>query len=332
MTLSLFRTTTLALAGAALSLALATPLQAETAAAYPSKPVRIVVPFGASSPADLSVRRLLPGLQKALAQPVVIDNKAGAAGIIASDFVAKAPADGYTLLLGTFSTHVLNVGTYKSLPYDPIDGFVPISRTNSFPNVLVVPASLGVNSVKELLERARSAPKPLSYTSGGTGTTPHLAAEMLSINAKVPLLHVPYKESGAALADLLAGRVDLTFLAISLADAHVRSGKLKALAVAGKSRSPLMSEVPTFDEAGLPNMDMSIWVGFFAPKGTPADIVAKLNRVVREVVQTEEVQQSMRGAGTQPDLDASAADFLQYLKADTPKWLQVVKAAGVEPQ
>ncbi len=305
---------------------------AETAAAYPSKPVRIVSPFGPSSPADLSVRRLVPGLQKVLGQPVVIDNKSGAAGIIGSDFVAKAPPDGYTLLLGTFSTHVLNVGTYKSLPYDPIDGFVPISRTNTFPNVLVVPASLGVSTLAELLALARNTPEPLSYTSGGTGTTPHLAAEMLSMRTAVKLLHVPYKESGTALADVLAGRVNMTFLAISLADAHVRAGRLKALAVAGTERSPLLPEVPTFTESGVANMDMSIWVGIFAPKGTPTDIADKLNRAVRIVVQSEEVQSSLRTAGTQAELDASSVDFLRFLKADTSKWLQVVKAAGVVPQ
>lgn len=295
---------------------------------FPNRPIRIVVPFGAGSGADLSARRVAVGLARVLGQSIVIENKPGAGGIIGTEFVAKSPPDGYTLLAGTMSTHAINVGAYKSLPYDPVKDFAPISRTNSFPSVLVVSSSLGVSNVKELIALAKQRSQPLTAASGGPGTTPHLAAVLLGSAAGIDLLNVSYKNTNQYLPDVMAGRVDMVFGNVPSVLPHIRGGRLKALAITTPERSPLLPEVPTFAESGLKDAEMSIWIAFFAPAGTPPSILARLNGAVRQSLSFDDVRQGLINDGSQVESDESPNAFGAFVKNEVDRWVKIVRAAG----
>lgn len=310
----------------------AAPLAAVAGEPYPSRAIKIVVPVAPSGGSDVTTRKVADAMSRVLGQSIIIDNRPGAAGIIASELVAKAPPDGYTLLAGTRTTEAFNIVLYKTLPYHPIDSYVPVGRMNSFPNILVVAPSLGVNTLKELIDLARRSAKPLSFASGGVGTSTHLMGEILKTSAKVNLLHVPYKDSSAFMTDTIAGRMDMVFANIPQAAPHVASGRLKALAVTSAVRSTLVPGVPTATEAGFPDISFSNWVALFAPKGTAPDIITTLHGAMKKALELPDVRQSLLAVGSDIETDASPAEFARFLKADVEHWSAIVKATGAEAQ
>ncbi|CAN5462797.1 tripartite tricarboxylate transporter substrate binding protein [soil metagenome] len=304
--------------------------QAQT---YPTKPIRLVVPFPAGTGADLSARRVAQSMASILNQAIVVENRAGAGGAVGSDFVARAPADGYTLLAGTLNTHAMNPWLYRNLPYDPVRDFVPITRITTFPNVLVVPSSLKVNTLAELVALAKQRKdRPLTFGSGGVGTTAQLSAELLKQTVGIEALHIPYQGTSQAMADVLAGRVDMIFGNIPVVLPHIKSGALHALAITSLTRSPLLPDVPTVEELGIKSAEISVWIALFAPKGTPPDIVNAISRTALAALDKPEVQQGFAQDGADPVRDATSADFARVLKADIDRWGKVVKASGVTPE
>lgn len=311
------------------------PLMVVTAAhaqSYPSRPIKIVVPFGSGAAADVATRRIAVSLATVLGQPVIIENRAGAGGSIGADYVAKSAADGYTLLAGTINTHAFNPGLYQHLAYDPARNFEPISRFVSFANVLVVPNKLGVSTVAGLVEAAERAPSPLSFSSMGTGQSGHLAGELLAKGIGKPLLHVAYKDVGQYVPDTIDGRVDLSFVNIPTFLPYIQAGKIKALAVSSQKRSSLLPDVPTLDEAGLKNQEMNLWVGLFAPQGTPVAILTKLNEAVRKAATSPEVIKGAEDDGSQIDTDGSPEAFRSFVDEELARWKNVMAAAGIKPQ
>ena len=298
-------------------------------AAYPEKPIRIVVPFPVGTGADIAARRLAEALSLELKQSIVIDNRSGAGGALGSTFVAKAAPDGYTLLAGTLNTHAMNQALYPDLPYHPVRDFEPITRITAFPNALVVPVSLKVNTLAELIALAKSRETtPLNYGSGGSGTSAHLSAVLLAQTAGIKLQHIPYKGTSQVMVDLLAGRVDMIFGNIPVVLPHVKEGQLKALAVTAEQRSPQMPEVPTVVELGIKNAEISVWIGLFAPKNTPADIISLLNTTSRKILATPEMQAAYLKEGGQVQTDANSAAFAAILQKDIERWTRVVKESG----
>jgi len=298
-------------------------------AAYPEKPIRIVVPFPVGTGADIAARRLAEALSLELKQSIVIDNRSGAGGALGSTFVAKAAPDGYTLLAGTLNTHAMNQALYPDLPYHPVRDFEPITRITAFPNALVVPVSLKVNTLAELIALAKSRETtPLNYGSGGSGTSAHLSAVLLAQTAGIKLQHIPYKGTSQVMVDLLAGRVDMIFGNIPVVLPHVKEGQLKALAVTAEQRSPQMPEVPTVVELGIKNAEISVWIGLFAPKNTPADIISLLNTTSRKILATPAMQAAYLQEGGQVQTDASSAEFAAILQKDIERWTRVVKESG----
>jgi tripartite-type tricarboxylate transporter receptor subunit TctC len=298
-------------------------------AAYPEKPIRIVVPFPVGTGADIAARRLAEALSLELKQSIVIDNRSGAGGALGSTFVAKAAPDGYTLLAGTLNTHAMNQALYPDLPYHPVRDFEPITRITAFPNALVVPVSLKVNTLAELIALAKSRETtPLNYGSGGSGTSAHLSAVLLAQTAGIKLQHIPYKGTSQVMVDLLAGRVDMIFGNIPVVLPHVKDGQLKALAVTAEQRSPQMPEVPTVVELGIKNAEISVWIGLFAPKNTPADIISLLNTTSRKILATPAMQAAYLKEGGQVQTDVSSAAFAAILQKDIERWTRVVKESG----
>lgn len=316
--------------------AAACALLAQTAAAqpYPSKPVRIVVPFPAGGTTDIVARLVGTELQKLWGQPVVIENRGGAGGNIGTDVVAKSPADGYTLLMGTVGTHAINLPLYTQgggkLPYDPIRDFTPITLVAAVPNVMVVPASLPVNSVKEFIELARSKPGQLNMASSGNGTSIHLSGELFKSLTKTYMVHLPYRGSAPAIQDLIAGNTQVMFDNLPSALPHIRSGRLKALAVTSRQRAPALPNVPTIEEAaGLKGFDATSWFGLLAPAGTPREIVAKVHQDVVKVLGTPEMRERFIGQGAQP-VGNTPEQFAAFIRSEIDKWTQVVKFSGAK--
>ncbi|CAN5351919.1 tripartite tricarboxylate transporter substrate binding protein [soil metagenome] len=325
------RTATVAMM--AMSIVLAMASGSTHAQAYPSKPIRLVVPFPAGTAADLSARRIAQSMAVIMNQVIVVENRAGAGGAVGSDFVARAPADGYTLLAGTLNTHAMNPWLYKNLPYDPIRDFVPITRITTFPNVLVVPSSLKIDTLAELIALARQRKgNPLTYGSGGVGTTAQLSAELLKQTAGIELLHIPYQGTSQAMADVLAGRVDMIFGNIPVVLPHIKSGALHALAITSLTRSPLVPDVPTVEELGVKSAEISVWIALFAPKGTPPEIVNAISKAALAALDKPEVQQGYAQDGGDPIRDNTPADFARVLKSDVERWGKVVKASGATPE
>lgn len=298
-------------------------------AAYPDRPIKLVVPFPPGTGADISARRVATAMAPILGQPITIENRAGAGGSVGSEYVAKAKADGYTLLAGTLNTHAMNQALYKNLPYDPIKDFVPITRITTFPNVLVVPAALQVDTAEKLVALAKSRKDPLTYGSGGSGTTAHLSAVLLGQTANIGLEHIPYQGTSQAMTDVLAGRVDMIFGNIPVVAPFVKQGQLKALAITSAKRSPLMPDVPTVGEMGLKNAEMSVWIALFAPKGTPADVIAALSQAARKALQTPELTAAYAQDGGEVQLDATPGDFAAVLQKDAKRWGEVVRSSGM---
>jgi tripartite-type tricarboxylate transporter receptor subunit TctC len=296
-------------------------------AAYPDKPVRLVVPFPAGGATDFMARSLAQKLGDRLGQTVVVDNKGGAGGAVGAEAVATSPADGYTLLFSTMGVLAINPSLYKSLRYDPVKSFVPVSLTHSTANMLVVHPSVPAKNVQELIAYAKANPGKLTFGSAGNGTSSHLAGELFKSMAGVDITHIPYKGTGPALTDLLTGRISMMIDTVSVHVENVNAGKVRALGVTGTKRVPSMPTVPTIAESGLPGYDVSIWLGVLAPAGTPADIVDRLNTEIGKVMSDPEMKAQLAKAGIEA-LHSSPADFAATIKNDTAKWTKVVKASG----
>lgn len=315
--------TLLALAAAAQALAFA-PAQAQD---YPNRPIKIIVPFPAGQASDSIARLVGEQLGKSLGQPVVVDNKPGAGGNIGTDAGAKAPADGYTLTMATAALPI-SKSVYPKLPFDPEKDFAPITLMTITPLVLVARPSLPVDSVANLVEAARKAPGKITFASSGIGTSHQLSGELLKALANIDLLHVPYKGSAPAHVDLMGGTVDIMFDNIVPVTPHIKSGKLKALAVTTKMRAPTLPDVPTMAEAGYPNFEAVAWFGLLAPAGTPPAIVERLSKEVNAILKTPELTARLAGMGaivqgTQP------AEFGRFMSAEVKKWAPVTARAQI---
>jgi tripartite-type tricarboxylate transporter receptor subunit TctC len=291
---------------------------------YPVSPVRIVVPYAAGGGGDIIARLLGARLSERWGQPVIADNRPGAGTVIGTDLVAKAPPNGYTLLVNTAAI-TINASLVKKLPYDTLADLVPVTKIAELPNLLVVNPSLGVGTVKELIAQARKA--PLTYGSSGTGTVAHLAGELFRASAGIPLTHVPYKGGSALMPDLMAGRVQLTFATIPSSLAFVKTGRLKALAVASGRRSPTLPDVPTIAEAALPGFDASNWIGMFVPAKTPPRIIDRLQREIAALVREPGISDKMLELGFEPVAN-TPAEFTQIIRAEVPKWKRAIEASG----
>ena len=314
-----------AVALAALS---ATPF-AGAQATYPTKPIRIVVPFPAGGTTDILARAVAQRLSETLGQPAVVDNRPGAGGNIGAELVAKAPADGHTLLMGTVGTHAINASLYSKMPYDHVRDFAPIILVAGVPNVLVVHPSVPVGSVKELIAYAKANPGKLNFASSGSGTSIHLAGELFKTMAGVQMAHVPYKGSAPAVTDVLGGQVQLMFDNLPSALPHIKAGKLKALAVTSATRAAALPDVPTIAESGLAGFDATSWFGLLAPAGTPQPIIARLNNEVAKWLASTEAKEKMAGLGANT-AGHSTDEFVRHIAAETSKWAKVVKESGAK--
>ncbi len=295
---------------------------------YPVKPIRFVVGFTAGGASDITARIVGQKLTEHFGQPVIIDNRAGASGTIAAGIVARAPPDGYTLLAGATSILAINPGLYARLDYDTLQDFAPVSQTVSMPQLLVVHPSVKASTLKELLALAKSKPGELNYSSSGTGSSSHLAMELLKYMAGAQFVHVPFKGSGQAMPSLLAGQVQLVFDPIPTSLPHVKSGRLRALAISTVARSPAIPELPTVAEAGVPGYESSLWYGVLLPARTPPEIVARLNKTVNAILREPEVVERFAGLGADP-LGSSPAAFRKYIGDEIIKWGKVIKAVGM---
>lgn len=297
-----------------------------TAQDYPNKPVRLVVPFPPGGTADNMARAYGQELAKAWGQPVVVENRAGAGTTIGADFVAKSPADGYTIFL-TNMGHSSSAAVYRKLPYNVEKDFTPVSLLADVPSILAVTPSLPVNSVKELIALAKSKPGSITFASAGTGSGSHLMGEYLKALAGIDIVHVPYKGTAPAFADLSSGRVSLIFEPVGTMLPHIRAGKLKALGVTTTKRSPVAPEIPAIAES-LPGYDTSTWYGVLVPAGTPTGVVRKLHGDLVRITQSPEMKERLLAQGLQPVAN-TPAQFGAVLKADIQRWSKLVKDAGI---
>jgi tripartite-type tricarboxylate transporter receptor subunit TctC len=320
---------TLAAAGAAaLLLAAAAPFA--QAQEYPTRPVRIIVPFAPGGSADVFGRAVAQRLQESLGQSFVVENRPGAGSVIGSDAVAKAAPDGYTLLVMS-NTHTVNESLLPNKPYQLLRDFVPIAPLNFSDLVLVARASLPANSIADLVKDAKAKPDGMSYASSGPGTPYHMAGELFKAMAGISIVHVPYKGSAGARTDVLGGQVDMMFDAIPTMTDHVRGGKVKALATTGTARSPILPDVPTVSEAGVPGYEATIWLGLVAPKGTPPAVVAKLNAEIARITGNAEVRKAWAAQGTTA-MTMGVDEFARYVAADVTKWARIVKLSGAKAE
>lgn len=323
--------------GAALAAGLGATGQVQAQAGHwPAKPVRIVVPFAAGGTTDILARAIAPELGKAFGQPFIVDNRGGAGGNIGAELVAKAPGDGYTLLMGTVGTHGINRALYKHLPYDPIKDFVPVTLVASVPNVMVMNAdkarTLGIHSVQDFIRYAQAHPGRLNMASSGNGTSIHLAGELFKSMTGTYMLHMPYRGSAPALLDMVGGNMDVMFDNLPSSMAHIKGGKLRALAVTSAHRSGALPDVPTVEEAGGPALkgyEASSWFGLLAPAGTPPDLVQRVQQEVAKALATPAVKERLLAQGAIPGGNTSA-EFAALIEAEHRKWAQVVKASGAK--
>jgi tripartite-type tricarboxylate transporter receptor subunit TctC len=299
---------------------------AASPAAFPTHPIRLIVPYAPGGGADTLARGIAQKLSETLGYSIVIDNRGGGGTILGSDLAAKSAPDGYTIIL-VASTHAVMSSLHKKLPYDPIKDFAPIVRVASAPNILVLHPSIAAGSVKELVELARSRPGQLVYASSGNGGGSHLAMELLRSMAHIELVHVPYKGTGPAMIDLLSGQAKLMFGGMIGTLTHVRSGRLKALAVSSSKRSPVVPELPTIAEAAFPGYEAATWYGVLAPAGTPVPIVRKLNAEIAATLNHPDLKQRMSSQGADP-APTSPEEFAAYIKSEVAKWAKVVKESG----
>jgi tripartite-type tricarboxylate transporter receptor subunit TctC len=309
-------------------------VQAYSQTTWPTKPVKIIVPFAPGGTTDILARAMAPELSKAFGQNFVVENKAGAGGNLGSDIVAKSSADGYTILMGTVGTHGINVALYDKMPFDPVKDFAPITLIAGVPNVMVINADkakqLNINNVADFIKVARSSPGKFNMASSGNGTSIHLAGELFKSMSSTYLVHFPYRGSSPALLDLVGGTMDVMFDNLPSALPHIKSGKLKALAVTSAQRSAVLPDVPTVEEAGnLKGYEASSWFGLLAPVGTPPDIVSRLQQESAKALNNPAVKEKLLAQGAIPGGNTSA-DFSKMIAAEIKKWAQVVKVSGAK--
>ncbi|MBT9514847.1 MAG: tripartite tricarboxylate transporter substrate binding protein [Acidovorax sp.] len=300
---------------------------AAMAQAYPTKPVTIVVPFAAGGTTDILARIIGQALTTELGQSVIVDNRAGAGGNIGGALAAKSPADGYTLFMGTVGTHAINASLYKKMPFDPIKDFAPLTRVANVPNLLVANPAQPYKSVKELIAYAKANPGKVNFGSSGNGSSIHLSGELFKSLAKVDMVHVPYKGSAPAVTDLLGNQIGIMFDNMPSAIQHVRSGKLVPIAVTTAKRSPELPNVPTIAEAGVPGYEATSWFGMFAPTGTPAPVLARINTALAKVLNQAEVKKKINEQGAET-YSETPEQFAAFIQAESIKWGKVVKESG----
>jgi tripartite-type tricarboxylate transporter receptor subunit TctC len=315
----------LAAGACAASLLHALPAAAQ---AWPTRPIRIVVPFATGGSADVYARFLAQRLPELLGQPVVVENRPGAGAVIGTDVVAKSPPDGYTLLLMS-NTHTVNETLVLNKPYNLTRDFVPVAPINASDLILAAHPSVNASNVQQLLKIAREKPGRINYASSGTGTPYHMAGELLKSLGGIYLVHIPYRGSSGARTDLLGGQVDLMFDAVTTMVEQVKAGKVKAIATTGKTRSAVLPDVPTVHESGLPNYEATIWLGVLAPKGTPPAVVTRLNEAITKISSQPDVQQGwLRQGATALVMNPTAFD--KYVQDDIAKWAKIIKTAGIK--
>jgi tripartite-type tricarboxylate transporter receptor subunit TctC len=319
-----------ALAAAALGALGAASLESAQAQSWPSRPVRLVVPYPPGGPVDVSARLLATPLQAALGQPVLVENKPGAGGNIGAEFVAKSAPDGYTLVMGAIATHAINPSLYPSIPYDALKDFRHVALVVQVPNVLIVNTDLPAKSVKELVALARERPGRLDFASGSTGSTGHLAGELFKQMTGTYMVHIPYKGAPPAVADLMAGRVHLMFDNLASALPNVKAGKVRGLAVTTLKRSSFLPELPTLDESGLKGFDMTTWWGVMAPGKTPQAVVERLSAEILKAMDAPGVKDRLRAMGSEPPAVRTPEAFTAFVAAELKTYAALVKRSGAK--
>jgi len=317
------------MAAAMLLATLCATASAQPSAGYPSRPVKLVIPFPPGGPLDIIGRAIAQKASEDWGQSVVVDNRPGAGGNIGADLVAKSPPDGYTILMGALSTHAVNPSLYGKMPYDAVKDFAPISLVAITPNVLVVNASLPVNSAKEFVAYAKANSGKLAFGSGSNGSAGHLAGELFKVDTGTDIVHVPYKGGAPATQALLAGDTQFMFDNLANAMPQVKAGKLKALAVTTALRSKLAPELPTMAEAGLPGFDISTWFGLLAPAGTPKDVIAKWNAEVTKILNSPDMRERLTAQGAEP-APTTPEQFAAFIQSEIPKYARIVKISGAK--
>lgn len=317
---------TIAFFRAAILAGAAAPVAAQS---YPVKPIRYVVPFPAGGPLDIVARAIGQELNRSWGQPVIVDNRPGAGGNIGAEQVARAPADGHTILMGAVSTHAINITLYSKLPYDPIRDFAPVILITSVPNVLVVHPTVPARSVRELVALAKSKPGQLNFASGSTGSAGHLAGELFKTMAGVDMTHIPYKGAAPAVVDLVAGHVSLMFDNLASALPNIEARRVRPLAVTTLQRSPFLRGVATIDESGLRGFDIGTWFGVFAPAGTPPAIVNKLNAEIARILNAPGMKERLASLGAEPQPD-TPAQFSAFVKSEMAKYAAIIRQSGAK--
>lgn len=315
------------LAAALAATALAWPAAARE---YPAKPVRVVVPWPAGGVADVVARVASDKLAAALGQPFIVDNRPGAGGVIGAEQVANAAPDGYTILLTTSGLNI-NAALQPKMPFDVAQAFEPVAAVAYAPAILVVPPSLGVNSVQELVALAKARPGKLSFASAGNGSPAHMSGELFKSMLGLNIVHVPYKGAPQAMIDQIAGRVDFHFANTAVALPQVRAGKVRGLAITSARRASFAPDLPTMAEAGVPHFEVDQWIGYLAPRGTPRPVVGRLNAAAGRAIGTDDVKAALAQSGISTAAAATPAQFGAYLKQDLAKWVGVVKSANIRP-
>ena len=298
---------------------------------YPNKAIKIIVPFPPGGGTDIGTRIIAQKLSEAWGQPVLVENRGGAAGIVGTEATAKSAPDGYTIMMGNIGTHAINVSLYKKLPYDPVKDFAPISHVAGLPLFVLVHPSVKVTSIKELIALAKAQPGKLDYSSSGSGGSMHVAAELFKNMTGTHMVHIPYKGGGPAVADLLAGQVPVSFATVLETLPHVKSGRLRALAVTSANRSLAWPSVPTVAESGVPGYESISWLALFAPAGTPKDIINKISTEVVRIINLPDVKERLLLQGAEP-IGSTPEQLAAVLANDIAKYAKVMKAAGVQPE
>jgi len=296
---------------------------------YPAKPIRLIVPFPPGGSADILARAIGQKAGDGLGQSLIVENRPGAGTAIGAEALAKSPPDGYAIMIGTVSSHAINPALNPKLPFDPVRDFTPVSLVASIPFAMVVHPSVPAKTVQEFVALARAKPGTLNYSSAGSGTSNHLAGELLRSMTGIDIVHIPYKGSAPALNDLIAGQVSMMFDLVLTAAPHVKSGAVRGLAVAGAQRSSVLPELPTVAESGIPGYEVSAWFGIFAPAGVPQPVVQRLNAEFVKALQQPDLRERLATQGADP-LTSTPAEFSAYLRAEIDKWAKVVKAAGMK--
>lgn len=302
---------------------------AQTSAQYPAKAIRMIVPSAPGSGPDIMARTIGQKLNEAWGQPVVVEARPGAGGIIGSEAVAKSAPDGYTLIMGNAGSHSVNPSLYRKLPYDPLKDFSPIALVSSAPNILIVHPSLPVKSAKELIALAKSRPGELTFGSGGNGSTAHLSGELFRTLAGIRIVHVPFKGAPAAVLGVITGEISMAILNLPPALPHVKNGRLKALGVSTPKRSAAVPDLPTIAESGLPGYSATAWYGVLAPAGTPREIIMKINAEIVKGLRTDEMRKRIASDGGEV-IGSTPEEFTAVMKTDIAKWAKVVQASGAQ--